>query len=181
MEEYILKWIPANPFVAVISSICFNILIAITGILPSAAITAANIIVFDFEWGLIVSIAGEAAGAVISFYLYRKGLLKLSLKNKNPKSRHLQKLKNTAGAEAVALVMILRILPFIPSGAVTLAAAYSKMGLLSFSIASTLGKIPSLFIEAYSVKQLLSFTWEIQLCIILLLTIFIVYFLIKRK
>ncbi|QED49414.1 TVP38/TMEM64 family protein [Cytobacillus dafuensis] len=182
MEAILLNWFPPNPILAVLLSLTLNIIVAISGILPSAFITAGNIVFFGFEAGLLVSITGEAAGAIVSFVLYRKGLIKLSSNFKKSESKLLQKLKNTAGAEAVLLVLALRILPFIPSGAVTLTAAYSKMKLLSFSIASTLGKIPSLFIEAYSTNQLLSLELELQLGVILLLFILAnSYYLIKRK
>ncbi|MBU8879166.1 VTT domain-containing protein [Bacillus sp. FJAT-29790] len=182
MEDYLLKWFPANPFLTVIISIGLNIIVAISGILPSAFITAGNIVFFGFKTGLLVSIAGEAAGAIVSFALFRKGLMKFSTRLKKPETKLLRKLRNTAGGKAVLLVLALRILPFIPSGAVTLAAAFSNMGLLSFSIASTLGKIPSLYIEAYSVDQVLSLKPGWQLGIILLFLIIVSsYYLIRRK
>jgi len=157
MENVLLQWLPKNPVIAIIISLSLNILIAISGVLPSVAITAGNIVYFGFGAGLVVSIIGEAAGAVVTFMLYRKGLKKI-ISHKQVKSRLLRRLKGTQSIEAVFLVLILRVLPFIPSGAVTLAAAYSQMGLLSFSIASTIGKIPSLLIEAYSVEHVLKLT-----------------------
>ncbi|WP_246197213.1 TVP38/TMEM64 family protein [Cytobacillus depressus] len=175
-----LEWFPVNPILAVLFSLIINMLIAISGILPSAFITAGNIAFFGFEKGLVVSIAGEAAGAIVSFVFYRKGLIKLLPSLEKTKSRLLLKLKNTAGAEAIFLVLLLRFLPFIPSGAVTLAAAFSKMGLVSFSVASTLGKIPSLFIEAYSVNQVLSLKTEWQIAIILLFILTSIYFLMRK-
>ncbi|MDQ7864664.1 hypothetical protein RCO48_36895 [Peribacillus frigoritolerans] len=54
-------------------SLVFNILISVLGFIPSVFITAANISVFGFEKGLILSYIGEIAGAVVSFWLYRKG------------------------------------------------------------------------------------------------------------
>jgi len=181
MEEYLLEWFPSNPILAVLISISLNIFVAISGFLPSAFITAGNIVFFGFEIGLLISIAGEAAGAIVSFILYRKGLIKLSSYIKKTKSKLLLKLKNTEGVEAIFIVLALRILPFIPSGAVTLTAAFSKMGLLSFSMASTIGKIPSLFIEAYSVDQILSLKIEWQIAIILLLVLTSFYFLKQKK
>ncbi|MCM3387890.1 TVP38/TMEM64 family protein [Ureibacillus chungkukjangi] len=61
-------------------SILINILISITGVLPSAFITFANLSYFGLYGGFIVSIIGEALGAIISFVLYRKGLKKWRLK-----------------------------------------------------------------------------------------------------
>lgn len=181
MKSLLLQWLPESSVLAFIISVCLNILIAISGIFPSAPITAGNIVFFGFKTGVLISIIGEAAGAIISFLLYRKGLRKFFTRDK-VNNRLLNKLKHTHGAEAVFLVLILRILPFVPSGAVTLAAAYSQMGVLSFSIASTLGKIPSLFIEAYSVDRVLKLTVEWQIGIVLfLMAIMIVYKLWKKN
>lgn len=181
MLNEVIQWFPENPAIVVIISISLNILVAISGIFPSAPITAGNIIFFGFKIGILISIIGEAAGAIVSFLLYRKGLSKL-LTHDKVKNRLLNRLKHTHGVEAVFLVLMLRVLPFIPSGAVTLAAAFSQMHLLSFSIASTLGKIPSLFIEAYSVDRVLKLTVEWQIGIVLLLFLVIVcYKQWKRK
>ncbi|MFA8439814.1 TVP38/TMEM64 family protein [Pueribacillus sp. YX66] len=181
MESILLQWLPESRILVIIISISLNVLIAISGVLPSATITAGNIVFFGFETGLLVSIIGEAAGAVVSFIIYRKGLNKITSQGK-VKSRFLKRLKKTQGIEAVFLVLFLRVLPFVPSGAVTLAAAFSKMGLLSFSVASTFGKIPSLFIEAYSVDQVLklTFEWQISIGFFLVFTI-VIYKLLKSK
>jgi uncharacterized membrane protein YdjX (TVP38/TMEM64 family) len=181
MENFIPQWIPLNTTTALLISIILNILIAISGVVPSAFLTAWNITFFGFNTGLIVSIIGEAAGAIISFILYRKGLSKLTEKFQT-KNRFLAKLKSTTNLEGIFLVLLLRVLPFVPSGAVTLAAAISKMGLISFSIASTVGKIPSLLIEAYSVHKVLQFETEWQIGILLMLVIgYIIYLFLKKK
>ncbi|KAB7707555.1 hypothetical protein F9802_07360 [Bacillus aerolatus] len=181
MENHLLQWLPAHPGLVFLISIILNIIIAISGVIPSAFLTAANITFFGFSTGLIVSIIGEAAGAVVSFILYRKGLHKLA-PYVQTENKLLKKLKNTRGVEAVFLVLSLRILPFVPSGAVTLTAAFSKMNLLSFTIASTLGKIPSLFIEAYSVNHVLKLTIEWQVGILLsILFLFACYQVWKRR
>ncbi|KMY55456.1 hypothetical protein AC623_17165 [Bacillus sp. FJAT-27231] len=179
MENEWIQWLPANSALAFLASISLNIIVAVSGILPSAFLTGANIALFGFEWGLLVSIMGEAAGAVVSFILYRHGFKKL---HKQFNHKFLNKLKDTGGAEAIFLVLLLRIVPFVPSGAVTLTAALSRMSLLSFSLASTIGKIPSLFIEAYSVKQIFASTSYWQLAAITCLTLIIAfYFFLKKK
>ncbi|MBS4205051.1 TVP38/TMEM64 family protein [Lederbergia citrea] len=180
MENVSLQWLPQNPVLAVLISLSVNILIAISGILPSAAVTAGNIVFFGFKTGLLISIIGEAAGAIITFIIYRKGLSILISQNQ-VKNRLLKRLKNTQRLEAVFLVLFLRVLPFVPSGAVTLAAAFSKMGLLSFSIASTLGKIPSLFIEAYSVDRVLKLTIEWQIGIVIVLIALVIGYKLWKK
>ncbi|MBT2643272.1 TVP38/TMEM64 family protein [Bacillus sp. ISL-41] len=161
----LLETLSGQPvWIAIFISLAVSIAISVLGVIPSAFITAANIIYFGFAGGLVLSIIGEAAGAIISFFLYRKGVKKLAQNISSRKSvKGLERLKNTAGAEAFVLVILLRLFPFAPSGLVTLAASYSKMGAPSFMISSTIGKIPALFIEAYSVNTLLGWKTEYQL------------------
>lgn len=180
MSEFLLEWMPDNKILIVILSILLNVIISISGFLPSAILTAVNITVFDFKMGLILSIVGEAIGAVISFILYRKGITKLSNKA-HIKNRWLIRLQQTNGLEAVILVLILRILPFVPSGVVTLVASYSKMSIYIFGIASTLGKVPSLLMEAYAVDRALKISTEWQLFFLFILSIIIAYQIFKKR
>lgn len=150
METYLLDLFKALGYYAIALSVILNILISVLGVIPSFVITAANIKFFGFESGLIISILGEAFGAIISFYLYRKGMKTLLNKNRI-NSKYAKQLMKSEGIEAFYMIVVLRILPFIPSGIVTLAGAISKVGLINYSVASTIGKIPSLVLEAYSI------------------------------
>ncbi len=181
--DLLLELLPENIIIAVMVSILLNIIIAVAGLIPSTFITAANIIFFGFQIGLVISIIGEAAGAIISFLLYRKGVKAFENRVDKPiNNRFLEKLKNALGMEAIFLVLILRILPFIPSGLVTLAASISKMNVLHFAIASTLGKIPALIIEAYSVYQFLSWKFQYQIGVtIVAIAILTIYFVWSKR
>ncbi|MHC0038484.1 TVP38/TMEM64 family protein [Pseudoneobacillus sp. C159] len=179
MSDLFFEWIPENKNLIVIISILVNVGIAISGILPSAFLTAANISIFGFKMGLLLSIMGEAVGAIVSFILYRKGLTKLSSKIYID-NRWLLRLHSTKGLEAVVIVLFLRILPFVPSGVVTLVASYSQMSVYAFSIASTIGKVPSLFIEAFAVNQALHLSMEWQLIIMLFILVIFIFILGKR-
>lgn len=161
----LLETLSGQPiWLAILISLTVSIFISIAGIIPSAFVTAANIMYFGFSGGLVISILGEAAGAIISFFLYRKGIKILGQKVNMQKSiKLLDRLKKTAGVEAFLLVFMLRLFPFAPSGLVTLAASYSRMGAPAFMVSSTIGKIPALFIEAYSVHTVLGWRTEYQL------------------
>lgn len=162
--DLLLDLFPENIMIAVMVSILINIIIAVAGIIPSTFITAANIIFFGFQSGLVISIIGEAAGAIFSFLLYRKGIKAIENKvNKPINNRFIERLKSAKGLEAIILVLALRILPFVPSGLVTLAASISKMNLFHFAMASTIGKIPALLLEAYSVYYFLSWKFQYQI------------------
>lgn len=183
MIDSLFECLSYYPLLVALISVFLNIIIAISGVLPSAFITAGTVGILGFENGLIILIIGEAAGAMVSFFLYRKGVYKLSdyLKIKKFENKYLRRLQNTEGIKAFLIVILLRVLPFVPSGIVTLTAAISKMNFLSFSIASTLGKIPALYIEAYSVYHVLNFQIEWQLGIIIfVIALFITHILWKR-
>jgi len=179
----LFDWFPSHPILVAVLSIILNIFIALSGILPSAFITVGTVGFFGFKIGLLVLIVGEASGAIISFILYRKGLYKLGSYSKfDPKNyKFLKKLRRTSGISAFSMVILLRLLPFVPSGAVTLTATLSKMGLLSFSIASTLGKIPALFIEAYSVFYVFNLNAEWQIGIIIFIGVLFLFYLLMKK
>ncbi len=174
-----------NSILFIFASLIGNVLIAVAGVIPSAFLTAANISILGFEVGLVVSIIGEALGAIVSFWLYRKGFSRVKHKFQ-VKWRWVQilldRLYQSKGAEAVAIVLLLRLLPFVPSGFVTLTAAVGKMNILAFGIVSTIGKIPSLFIEAYGVHHVLKFDTHLQFILVaVVIMIFVIGFFIKKR
>ncbi|MDN4492589.1 TVP38/TMEM64 family protein [Ureibacillus aquaedulcis] len=179
MEETLLQLFEqVGPF-ALFLSLLINIVISIFGVIPSIFITAANVLFFGYTNGLLVSILGEALGAIASFILYRKWINKFKSKKmfQHPK---IKKLEQTEGMEAFWLILFFRFLPLIPSGVVTLGSSLSKVSLRTFTIASTLGKVPSLIIEASAIYGLmyLETNWKI---IISILFIFIFIWKIRKQ
>ena len=159
-------------------SICASILIALLGVVPSVFITAANILFFGFWNGLFISFLGEAIGAGIAFILYRKGFKKRVEKNLD-KYPQIKKLINAPDKEAFYLIFSMRLMPFVPSGLITFAAAVGKVSLLNFIIASSIGKIPALLIEGYSVYEITQFGWQGKI-ILAVIAVALVYWVIKK-
>lgn len=165
MEDSLLALFEEYSRYAFMLSIIINIIVAILGVIPSVFVTGANIIFFGFWQGTLISFIGEGLGAILAFILYRKGFGKFSIKSVEnyPKVKALL-WKN--GMEAFYFIVSMRLLPFVPSGLVTLFSSIGKVSLLIFAIASTLGKIPALLIEAYSVYQVTQWTWQGKLILI---------------
>ncbi|UOY92443.1 VTT domain-containing protein [Ectobacillus sp. JY-23] len=158
MQQYITELFTTYEQIAFLLSILINILISVLGVVPSVFLTAANLTVFGLWEGLLLSFIGEAVGAVVAFYLYRKGFRSMTeRKLSHPK---VQKLLRAQDREAFSLILALRLLPFVPSGLVTFVAAIGRVSLLVFAVASSLGKVPALLIEGYSVYQVINWTWE---------------------
>jgi len=179
MQDQILYYFEAFKGHAVFISILINIIIAVAGVIPSFFVTGANIVFFGFWQGMAISLAGEVMGANVAFYLYRKGFRKLShaLLEKYPK---IKRLIYSEGWEAFYLILLFRVLPFVPSGLVTFAGAVGKVSFGVFIVASALGKIPALFIEAVSVYQILKVTWLSKILIELSI-VYVIYNLWKRR
>jgi uncharacterized membrane protein YdjX (TVP38/TMEM64 family) len=180
LETQLTYWFENISHLAWLVSILLNVLIAVVVIFPSFFITAANIHFFGFSTGIMISIIGESVGAIISFILYRKGLEKIDEKLKMD-SKYLKTLKETTGLKAFILTLGLRIFPFSPSGLVTLASARSQMGLLSFSLATTIGKIPALVIEGYSISEVLNWTWEGKVILLFISIAIVALYIYKKK
>lgn len=178
MKEHILALFREYPQAALLISILINVVIAVLGVVPSFFLTAANIFFFGFWQGTLISFLGEAVGAVVAFLLYRKGFKK-TIDQQLQKFPKAQKLIDAEGKEAFLLIISLRLLPFVPSGIVTFAAAVGRVSPLLFGIASSLGKLPALLIEAYSVYQVTQFTWQGKV-ILAITSLVLLYFALKH-
>ncbi|MBB6451788.1 putative membrane protein YdjX (TVP38/TMEM64 family) [Salirhabdus euzebyi] len=179
--DFIVGLLTESGPLAYLVSICANIIVSVFAIIPSFFITAANITVFGFTEGMLLSLIGESIGALISFILYRKGINLLKTKY-SIKNRLLLRLESKRGFDAFVLIFLLRLVPFVPSGLVNVAASLSSIKTWLFFWASSLGKIPALLLEAYSVNHVLQSSVE-EKAILLLLTLLVgtfYYFFRKR-
>jgi uncharacterized membrane protein YdjX (TVP38/TMEM64 family) len=180
MVELLINYFEQIGYWAIVISVLVNIIIAILGLVPSVFLTVANILFFGFWQGTLISFFGEAIGAWIAFYLYRKGFKKLT-NDREVKHKLLNQLTNAKGLQAFTIIFSLRLLPFVPSGIVTFIAALGKVSTILFVIASSVGKIPSLLIEAYSAYQLIEFSWQGKLILVGIAFILLVMSLNRRK
>lgn len=179
MERTILDLLEQYPHLAIAISLAVSVLIAVLGVIPSVFVTAANIAFFGFWTGTLISFLGEALGAAIAFILYRKGFKKMSQPQLDRHPR-VKRLIEAEGKEAFLLILSLRLIPFVPSGLVTFVAAIGRVSLLTFLIASSLGKAPALLMEAYSVYQVTQFGWQGKV-ILLAAAIGIIYWVVRHK
>ena len=178
MKEAILTFFHQYPNLAIVSSLTISIVLAVVGVLPSFFITAANILFFGFWEGVAISFAGEAIGAVVAFYLYRKGFKKEADK-KIQRFKTVDALLHASDGKAFWLILSLRLIPFVPSGLVTFAAAIGRVSGIVFLLASSLGKLPALLLEGYAVYKVTAFDWQGKL-ILTICAMVILYFIIKR-
>jgi uncharacterized membrane protein YdjX (TVP38/TMEM64 family) len=180
VQEYLLQLFHSNPQLAILISICISIVIAVIGVIPSVFITAANILFFGFWGGTLVSFAGEAIGAGIAFILYRKGFKQLTSQSL-AKYTSVKKIVEAENKEAAILVFSLRLMPFVPSGIITFAAAIGKVSFIVFLLSSSIGKIPALLIEAWSVYEVKQFAWQGKTLLAIAAIGLIIWIFTKKK
>lgn len=142
-----LEILKNNSSIAIPISLLISIGISLAGILPSIFMTGANIVFFGTVQGFIISLLGETIGAYITFTVYRLGFKK-KIENFTGKHKLLSKIVNSEGKKAGLLILQGRIIPFIPSGIITLAASISNVNSTIFTVATLIGKAPSIAIEA---------------------------------
>ena len=178
MKEALLTFFHDYPNLALLSSLAISILIAVLGVVPSFFVTAANILFFGFWEGIAISFFGEAIGAAVAFYLYRKGFKKETTAHLS-KYKTVETLVNAENKKAFWLVLSLRLIPFVPSGIVTFAAAIGQVTATTFLIASSIGKLPALLLEGYAVYQVTEFGWQGK--VILTLVALAILFVVIRQ
>ena len=149
------------------------------GIVPSVFVTGANIVFFGPINGFLISLLGEVIGGWISFKVYRKGI-KRFVGNIEGKYELIDKIVKSEGRSVGILIFEGRLIPFIPSGLVTLAAAMSKVNSLIFIIATFLGKIPSILLEVLaSYGVILAYQKNIKL-VIGIFSLILLFLTVKR-
>ncbi|WP_341458675.1 VTT domain-containing protein [Clostridium tetanomorphum] len=95
----------------------------------------------------MISLLGETTGAYITFIVYRLGFKK-RIEKFTDKHALLSQIVNSKGKKAGLLICEGRVIPFIPSGFVTLAASISNVNGMIFTVATLIGKAPSIALEA---------------------------------
>ena len=180
MVDSLLQLFKEHQNLAIVISICISIVIAILGVVPSVFITAANILFFGFWNGLFISFLGEAIGAGIAFLLYRRGFKK-TVEKKLDKYPKVKRLIDAENKEAFYLVLALRLIPFVPSGLITFAAAVGKISFPVFIVASSLGKLPALFMEAYAANAVTNFGWQGKLILVVAAAVLLYWVIAKKK
>ncbi|MFB4193617.1 TVP38/TMEM64 family protein [Streptomyces carpaticus] len=107
---------------------------------PKPALSVAAGVVFGLGYGLLLTVSGTVLGALLGFCAGRflgraalRPLLGFSV---------LASLERRLSERAFTSVLMLRLLPVMPFGAVNLGAAFSRMGWLPFAGATALGTLP---------------------------------------
>lgn len=166
--------------ISIIVSLLLSIVISLIGIIPSIVVTGANIIFFGAIGGFIVSLLGEVIGGYITFKIYRLGF-KNGMESLKGKYKLIDNLVTSKGKKAGILIFEGRLLPFIPSGFVTLAASLSNVKSWIFVLATLFGKIPSIGLEVLVSYDAINIQENYLRLVIIIAATILVTFTLKKE
>ena len=117
------------------------------GFPPAIIFSTANVMLFGIVPGIILSCAAETVGVTIAFLLmrfyFRDAAEKVIIK-----SPFLSKIDRYSGTKGFFIMLIARMIPYVPSAFLNAVGALSSIRLRDYVIASFVGKFPSTGIEA---------------------------------
>lgn len=131
---------------AIVASIVLSIIMTFCLIIPFVFLSAANGLVFGLGWGTVISWAGEVMGAIFAFSIYRY-YLRPAFLHRFAHKKNWHYVEKISGEYGFVTVLTGRIFPVIPSGVLTAAASLSTISFFDFSLATLIGKVPSVFIK----------------------------------
>lgn len=159
---------------AMVFSFLLDVLINALGFLPSIFVSTANGLLFGIVPGIIVSWLAETVGVIISFILMRT-ILRSSAEKLIVKSKYLQKADDFSGRNGFKIMLILRAMPYFPSGILTALGAVSKISLRDYALANLIGKFPSTSLEVVIGHDVVNYQQNLDRLMIVIVLVCIIY------
>lgn len=141
------EYIKSYGSLAVVFSFFLTLFVNAIGFPPAIIFSTANTIIFGIVPGIILSVIAETVGVTISFQLLRF-FFRDSAKKIIRKSKSLSSIDKYSSKNGFMVMLIARMVPYVPSGLLNAAGALSSMSMRDYFLASLVGKFPSTGIEA---------------------------------
>ena len=141
------EYISSYGSLAVVFSFMLTLFVNAIGFPPAIIFSTANTIIFGIVPGIILSVIAETVGVTISFQLLRF-FFRDSAKKIISKNKKLRSVDKYSSKNGFMIMLIARMVPYVPSGILNAAGALSSMSMRDYFLASLVGKFPSTSIEA---------------------------------
>ena len=132
---------------AVVFSFLLTLFVNALGFPPAIIFSTANTLIFGIFWGITLSVVAETVGVTIIFLLLRF-FFRDTAQKVIAKSKFLKSIDNYSSEKGFVVMLIARMVPYVPSGILNAVGALSALSLRDYFIASFIGKFPSTGIEA---------------------------------
>lgn len=141
------EYIKSYGEMAIVFSFLLTLFVNALGFPPAIIFSTANTLIFGIFWGIVISVVAETVGVTISFLLLRF-FFRDSAKQLIAKSKFLSSVDKYSSKKGFMVMLIARMVPYIPSGVLNAVGALSSLNLREYFLASLVGKFPSTGIEA---------------------------------
>ena len=141
------EYIKSYGSLAVVFSFLLTLFVNAIGFPPAIIFSTANTLIFGIVPGIVLSVVAETVGVTISFVLLRF-FFRDTAKKVIAKSKRLSSIDKYSSKKGFTVMLIARMVPYLPSGLLNAAGALSAMSLADYFLASLVGKFPSTGIEA---------------------------------
>ena len=141
------EYIKGYGSLAVVFSFLLTLFVNAIGFPPAIIFSTANTLIFGIVPGIILSVVAETVGVTISFILLRF-FFRDTAKKVIAKNKRLRSIDKYSSKKGFTVMLIARMVPYLPSGLLNAAGALSAMSLWDYFLASLVGKFPSTGIEA---------------------------------
>ncbi|MBQ7704381.1 MAG: TVP38/TMEM64 family protein [Selenomonadaceae bacterium] len=141
------EYIKSYGELAVVFSFLLTLFVNALGFPPAIIFSTANTLIFGIFWGIVISVAAETVGVTISFLLLRF-FFRDSAKKLIKKSKILSSVDKYSSKKGFVVMLIARMVPYIPSGVLNAVGALSSLSLRDYALSAFVGKFPSTGIEA---------------------------------
>ena len=141
------EYIKSYGSMAIVFSFLLTLFVNAIGFPPAIIFSTANTLIFGIFWGIVLSVVAETVGVTVSFLLLRF-FFRDTAKQLIRKSRLLRSIDKYSSRKGFAVMLIARMVPYMPSGVLNAVGALSSLSLRDYFLASFVGKFPSTGIEA---------------------------------
>ena len=141
------EYISSYGSMAVVFSFLLTLFVNALGFPPAIIFSTANTLIFGIFCGIVISVAAETVGVTISFLLLRF-FFREQAKQIISKSKFLSKIDHYSGEKGFIVMLIARMVPYVPSALLNAVGALSALSLKDYFLSSLIGKFPSTGIEA---------------------------------
>lgn len=141
------QYIQSYGSMAIVFSFLLTLFVNALGFPPAIIFSTANTLIFGIFWGITLSVVAETVGVTISFLLL-KFFFRDAAQKLISKSKFLKSVDHYSSEKGFVVMLIARMVPYVPSGILNAVGALSALSLRDYFIASFIGKFPSTGIEA---------------------------------
>lgn len=150
---------------------------------PFVLLAGANVLVFGLKWGFVINYSMSCLGATAAF-LFARYVAHDWIAGKLAKYPAAAQLNERLEKNGFFYVLIGRILFFVPSTAINLGAAISRMRFHHYLFGTLLGKLPIVLLESligHDVLHFRKYGGRLAVLLVLFLLLVLVGTLVKKR